>query len=114
MTKRRPHWDDDLVDAVIREIGVLRPSPPPLANTAYAVIAAVEDWMDANDNPLPHVLNECLQWLDAERAAIQRVREAVSHGFDITDADASDFDYGYARALVDVLSALVGVDGGDA
>ena len=26
-------------------------------------------------NPLPHVLNECLQWLDAERAAIQRVRE---------------------------------------
>lgn len=75
--KRRPHWDDDLVYAVIHEIGVLRPSPPPLANTAYAVIAAVEDWMDANDNPLPHVLNECLQWLDAERAAIARVRQVL-------------------------------------
>ena len=75
MTDRRAHWDDQLVTAVIHEIGVLRPSPHSLRDTAYAVIAAVEDWMDANDNPLPHVLNECLQWLDAERAAIQRVRE---------------------------------------
>ena len=32
---------------------------------------------DANDNPLPHVLNECLQRLDAERAAIARVRQVL-------------------------------------
>lgn len=82
--KRRPHWDDDLVYAVIHEIGVLRPSPHSLRDTAYAVIAAVEDWMDANDNPLPHVLNECLQWLDAERAAIARVRQ-LHYGYDAMD-----------------------------
>jgi len=118
MTERRPHWDIDLVDGVGRRLIPLYRSigycTDAERHRIYTLIEFMEDWMDANDNPLPHVLNECLQWLDAERAAIQRVREAVSHGFDITDADASDFDYGYARALVDVLSALVGVDGGDA
>ena len=48
MMERRAHWTDDLIAAVIGEIGVLRPSPPPLANTAYAVIAAVEDWVYDN------------------------------------------------------------------
>ena len=48
MTERRPHWDDELVYAVIHEIGVLRPSPHSLRDTAYAVIAAVEDWRNSN------------------------------------------------------------------
>ena len=44
MTERRPHWDDDLIDAVNGA----------MENNAYhdemvyAVIAAVEDWQDAN------------------------------------------------------------------
>lgn len=105
MTDRRAHWDDALVYAVIHEIGVLRPSPHSLRDTAYAVIAAVEDWMDANDNPLPHVLNECLQWLDAERAAIQRVREVCERdSFWLNDTDS----FGTSRALTvsQVLKAL--------
>jgi len=80
--KRRPHWDDDLIDAVFRALshtyraqGWTGGIAIDLDESVYPLIAAVEDWMDANDNPLPHVLNECLQWLDAERAAIQRVRE---------------------------------------
>ena len=79
---RRPHWDDDLIDAVFRALshtyraqGWTGGIAIDLDESVYPLIAAVEDWMDANDNPLPHVLNECLQWLDAERAAIQRVRE---------------------------------------
>ena len=51
MSERRPHWDDDLVYAVIHEIGVLRPSPHSLRDTAYAVIAAVEDWQIAKAGP---------------------------------------------------------------
>ena len=72
MMERRAHWTDDLIAAVIGEIGVLRPSPPPLANTAYAVIAAVEDWVYDNfqggeyDNPVEYT---------PEELAIQRVRE---------------------------------------
>ena len=79
MSDRRSHWDTDLVDGVgrrliprYRSIGYCTDAE---RHRIYTLIEFVEDWMDANDNPLPHVLNECLQWLDAERAAIQRVRE---------------------------------------
>ena len=78
MTERRPHWDDALIEAVKDNISGYcfdHVEGPLYDEDVYPVIAAVEDWMDANDNPLPHVLNECLQWLDAERAAIARVRE---------------------------------------
>ena len=79
MSERRPHWDDDLVDGVGRRLIPLYRSigycTDAERHRIYTLIEFVEDWMDANDNPLPHVLNECLQWLDAERAAIQRVRE---------------------------------------
>ena len=79
MSDRRSHWDTDLVDGVgrrliprYRSIGYCTDAE---RHRIYTLIEFVEDWMDANDNPLPHVLNECLQWLDAERAAIQRVQE---------------------------------------
>jgi len=79
MTDRRSHWDIDLVDGVGRRLIPLYRSigycTDAERHRIYTLIEFVEDWMDANDNPLPHVLNECLQWLDAERATIQRVRE---------------------------------------
>ena len=44
MTERRPHWDDDLIDAVNGAVNRLKyPELWPNANL-YAVIAAVEDW----------------------------------------------------------------------
>ena len=61
MTERRPHWDDELVYAVIHEIGVLRPSPHSLRDTAYAVIAAVEDWHEREtlSGQVPEQCDEC-------------------------------------------------------
>ena len=44
MSERRPHWTDELVYAVIHEIGVLRPSPHSLRDTAYAVNAEAAFW----------------------------------------------------------------------
>ena len=71
MTERRPHWDDDLVYAVIHEIGVLRPSPHSLRDTAYAVIAAVEDWhAEQEEENLPLLV----AMLNAE--AVKHVRRA--------------------------------------
>ena len=43
--KRRPHWDDDLISAVI---GATPPGTVTVTYDVYAVIAAVEDWQDAN------------------------------------------------------------------
>lgn len=70
MSERRPHWDDQLVTAVIHEIGVLRPSPHSIRDTAYAVIAAVEDWARWE-----HVPKGTLRRLEQAEAAIARVRE---------------------------------------
>ena len=76
MSDRRPHWDDALVTAVIHEIGVLRPSPPPLANTAYAVIAAVEDWQVQHAREkVVMVAGNPGTYVGVLEAAIQRVRE---------------------------------------
>lgn len=43
---------------------------------------------------------------DSPFDVVDRVREVVSRGFDVTDSGASDFDAGYARALAHVLRAL--------
>ena len=85
MTERRPHWDDELVDAVIHEIGVLRPSPPPLANTAYAVIAAVEDWQvqHARDKVVM-VAGNPGTYVEGLEATIARVRQ-LHYGYDAMD-----------------------------
>jgi len=73
MTERRSHWDDALVYAVIHEIGTLRPSPHSLRDTAYAVIAAVEDWARWE-----HVPKGTLLRLERAEAAIARVREFLA------------------------------------
>ena len=83
MTERRPHWDDELVYAVIHEIGVLRPSPHSLRDTAYAVIAAVEDWHERKgEENLPLLMammnaesTKFRRRAEQAEAAIQRVRD---------------------------------------
>ena len=58
MTDRRPHWDDDLVEAVADAVDYTL-----LVGQMYDVIAAVEDWL----GPVEEMVN------DGER--VKRVRE---------------------------------------
>lgn len=69
MTDRRPHWDDDLIEAV--RYAAHDWGPKSNLDT-YAVIATVEDWVYDNfqggeyDNPVEYT---------PEELAVQRVRE---------------------------------------
>ena len=99
MTERRPHWDDALVYAVIHEIGTLRPSPHSIRDTAYAVIAVVEDWIDARGSAIDG------REVVAAIAAVARVREVCERdSFWLNDTDS----FGTSRALTvsQVLKAL--------
>jgi hypothetical protein len=70
MTERRPHWDDELLFSVMSAAG---DGGHLFIDDIYAVIAAVEDWQDANGLSRAGTLMHRL--IDAE-AAIQRVRDA--------------------------------------
>ncbi len=63
MTERRPHWDDDLIDAVIRA----ESDAHDYEYRAMAAIAAVEDWHSRQSGCEP----PCTCWYDA---AEQRLR----------------------------------------
>lgn len=70
MTERRPHWDDELIFAVMSAAG---DGGHLFIDDIHAVIAAVEDWQDANGFGRMGSLMRRL--IDAE-AAVERVREA--------------------------------------
>lgn len=76
MSERRPHWDDDLIEAAFEAC-------PQLAfeREVYPVIAAVEDWQ-AKINPSgiavwEHAPKGTLRQLERKKVAIQRVREVL-------------------------------------
>ena len=82
MSERRPHWDDDLIEAVN---DCLDTSGDVISFDAYGVIAAVEDWHKAKrDSRIRRTHSEdCWRWhnecaealIVSQQAAIQRVRE---------------------------------------
>ena len=66
MSERRPHWDDELFDAVIDGFRIT-----PYDDEVYAVIAAVEDWhAEQEEENLPLLV----AMLNAE--AVKHVRRA--------------------------------------
>ena len=78
---RRPHWDDDLIDAVFRALshtyraqGWTGGIAIDLDESVYPLIAAVEDWQAEKRRG-----EAAFSWLMArdarQEAAIQRVRE---------------------------------------
>jgi len=70
MTERRPHWDDDLIDAVRDAVDVEFDDIWKLSEDSIrAVIAAVEDWIDARGSAIDG------QEVVAAIAAVARVRE---------------------------------------
>ena len=90
MTERRPHWDDDLLAAVLRYLH----DPAPLTDDdrAWNIVEAVEDWQErektrCKSDKAYHCATHDTQWLDDEsdrceykrmvdaEATIARVRE---------------------------------------
>ena len=110
MTDRRPHWDDDLIEAV--RYAAHDWGPKSNLDT-YAVIAAVEDWQAEKRRG-----EAAFSWLMArdarQQAAIQRVQEEVGGDNPIPKA-SDDMDNvvaycaGYVDALRRVRRALDGV-----
>ena len=95
MSERRPHWDDELIESLpIPGHSYLEDED------IYAIIAAVEDWQDANGFSRAGTLMHRL--IDAE-AAIQRVREVLERYRTSPYSEMSQTD-----ALGAVLNALDG------
>ena len=92
MTERRPHWDDDLVNAVIDlqyhwDYPEIDPINHDAVNAAWAheIIATVEDWHKVKRDSRDRTHSaECWRWhqecaehlIERQRSTAQRVREA--------------------------------------
>jgi hypothetical protein len=105
MSERRPHWDDELIFAVMSAAG---DGGHLFIDDIHAVIAAVEDWQDRHtDSPNCGVCDEQWPCAASAEAAIARVREkpylnARPHG------QPEPWREGYNQALREVLRALDG------
>lgn len=124
MTERRPHWSDDLIDAVRDAVDVEFDDIWKLSDDSIlAVIAAVEDWHKAKRDSRIRTHSEgCWRWhnecaealIVSQQAAIQRVQEEVGGDNPIPKAsDGMDnvvaYCAGYVDALRRVRRALDGV-----
>ena len=115
MTERRPHWDDDLIDAVRDAVDIEFDEVLRLTeDSILAVIAAVEDWIDVRGSAIDG------REVVAAIAAIQRVRALCSQSRAVVSrgcschADECSGTCGAGRPLAwgldpaDVLNALDG------
>jgi len=89
MTERRPHWDDDLIDAVFRALshtyraqGWTGGIAIDLDESVYPLIAAVEDWHKAKRDSRIRTHSEgCWRWhnecaeglIEAQQRKIQQL-----------------------------------------
>ena len=126
MSERRPHWDDDLVEAVRSKIGIHQHGPigeiriyNPFDDEVYNVIAAVEDWHKAKRDSRVRTHSEgCWRWhnecaeslIEWQQAAIQRVRGIVDadQTVPIDARDPASYVAGYADATFRVRQVLDG------
>lgn len=123
MSERRPHWDDDLTDAVFRALshtyraqGWTGGIAIDLDESVYPLIAAVEDWQAEKRRG-----EAAFSWLmarDARReAVIQRVQgicevivENAHQFYEVWDEDptAAQVPYGQWMVARHILRALDG------
>lgn len=120
---RRPHWDDDLIDAVFRALshtyraqGWTGGIGIDLDESVYPLIAAVEDWqiernkgyMGQHELGIIHTITEVEFDAEKAEAAIARVRELCEAK--TQEVAASDPLFGPPCALYvdDILRALDG------
>ena len=99
--KRRPHWTDDLIEAV----------SDATENNAYhdemvyAVIAAVEDWQERHPEPYIEADTDSLH---KAKAALQRGREAAT--IRPYNLYSDPYYSGYVHACGNILRALEGAE----
>ena len=77
MIERRPHWDDELIMAVVDEIENADSAFYPTFGMVASVIAAVEDWHRDRWTGVCESPEEVVQELKQAQAAIQLVREQL-------------------------------------
>jgi len=80
MSERRPHWTDDLIEAVYAELPAKKYQVEPDSWEVHRIIAAVEDWARWE-----HVPKGTLARLEQAEAAIARVRDLHCLTVDVLD-----------------------------
>ncbi len=103
--ERRPHWSDDLIDAVIRA----ESDAHDYEYRAMAAIAAVEDWHESKGWLLVGMIHEQRDRAEEAEAQVQRAREVHQAVVDDED-DPWQVAYatGWDEALQEVRRALDG------
>ena len=105
MSERRPHWTDDLIEAVYAELPAKKYQVEPDSWEVHRIIAAVEDWARWE-----HVPKGTLARLEQAEAAIARVRGIVDadQTVPIDARDPASYVAGYADATFRVRQVLDG------
>ena len=100
MSERRPHWTDDLIEAVYAELPAKKYQVEPDSWEVHRIIAAVEDWARWE-----HVPKGTLARMDQAEAAIARVRDVCDR---IWDDARYAHKYGFLEVVREVRYALEG------
>ena len=106
MSERRPHWTNDLIEAVYAELPAKKYQVEPDSWEVHRIIAAVEDWMAERVSftaDQPRAVFALQEKRRKAEAAIARVRERAGGPI---PAVHGDWMAGYAAAMRDILSAL--------
>ena len=100
MSERRPHWTDDLIEAVYAELPAKKYQVEPDSWEVHRIIAAVEDWARWE-----HVPKGTLARMDQAEAAISRVRDVCDR---IWDDARYAHKYGFLEVVREVRYAMDG------
>jgi|GEM_PF-2588335 len=113
MTERRPHWDDDLITAVMSALPEYAKWTL-VSDDVFRIIAAVEDWhKEKRDSRIRTHSEGCWRWhqecaehlIEWQRSTIQRVRELLD------DECFSQCSCGHCPILVDARDVRRTLDG---
>jgi hypothetical protein len=114
MTQRRPHWTDELIDAVryVYNLQMHYADEQEALDSIYDVIAAVEDWQAAQpmDGDWGTVRWSVAMYRHYARssAAIQRAREWTPY-IRTDGSELTAYERGFNDAVTGILRTLDGV-----
>ena len=103
---RRPHWNDELIEAVGTAIENADPACYPTVGMVSDIIAAVEDWHKAKRDSRVRTHSEgCWRWhnecaeslIEWQQAAIKRVRDLHCLTVDVLDGPEGPEDVDHCQ-----------------